>query len=127
MENLIIDHKNGHTSEYRLIPDGQDLPIAYRLPISDKLISILEYHRKNRTRLRFYWGDTDTGQDWGETFDVDGRIGLSRGSKARFPILLHNSRSLGGGSLSSSIVKITTAKGKNLVYIHPNYKERIPL
>lgn len=123
MDNLIIDHNNGHVSEYRLISDGNDLPIAYQLPMSDSLIELLERMRHNKTRLRFHWGDIETGQDWGEFYDIEGRIGLSRGFKARFPILVHNSRSMGGGLLSNSIVKIVTSEGKKLVYIHPNYKE----
>lgn len=119
---LTIDHNNGHKSEYILIPDGGDLPIAYNLGTSPELIEILERHRKQKTRLRFHWGDPETGEDWGEIFDVSGHIGLSRGHQARFPLLIHNKRSMGGGAISTDrIVKITYSKGKAPIYTHPKY------
>lgn len=108
--------------KYKHVPDGNDLPIAYSADTSNELVEILEYHRKAQTRLRFHWGDAKTGKDWDEVFDISGRIGLSRGTEARYPIFVHNTRSLGGGGiLTDCIVKITTTKGKVLIYQHPNY------
>ena len=100
METLTIDHNNGHKTEYNLLQDDSyDLPIAYYKHIPQKLVEALEYARKNNLRIKLDLGDTKTGKSWNEVYDVTGRIGLSRGDKARFPILVHNTRSLGGTSI----------------------------
>jgi hypothetical protein len=85
------------------------------------VIDVLESARANGQRLRLHWGDTSTGQDWGDVNDVTGRIGRSMGP-TRVPILLHNTRSTGGGAiLDHCIVKITTSAGGHVLYQHPTY------
>lgn len=93
----------------------------YNKDTSDKIISILESIRRNRTRVRFYWGDVETGKDWGDEFYVRGTIGRSMGP-VKIPILIYNRRSLGGTAiLTDCIVKITTTKGNHTIYQHENY------
>lgn len=73
-------------------------------------------------RLKFAWGDTETGQDWGETFDVCGYVGNSTGNKP-IPILLPRIDSIGGGAiLDNCIVKISMAKGGKVLWQHPDYQ-----
>lgn len=78
------------------------------------------YHSKKR--VRFHWGNTKTGRDYGDVYDVSGTVGRSTGNK-KIPLLIHNSRSLGGGAiLDDCIVKITESSGaKKILYQHPNY------
>ena len=86
---------------------------AYSTETSDKMIEILERLMANHTRARFHWGDTKTGQDWGDIYNVRGHIGRSTG-RFKIPLLIHNIRSLGGGALlDDSIVKITYANKKD--------------
>lgn len=121
MEKLTIDHQNGHKTDYQLIPDGTDLPIAYHAETPKQVIDVMERLRRNRTRVKLHYGDVNTGRDWNEENDVTGYISLSRGHKARFPILVYNERSMGGGSiLDHRIVKIKGAGG-HIYYQSENY------
>jgi len=104
-------------SKYKKLDNGT----CYAEETSDKMIELLEEIKEEQTRVRFHWGDTKTGKDWGDTYDVKGRIGRSTGS-IKFPLLVYNRRSLGGdGILTDCIVKITTTLGKQTLYEHSNY------
>lgn len=94
---------------------------CYSVKTADDMVKRLESIRVAETRVRFHWGDTETGRDWGDDLGVYGTIGRSTGSKP-IPILLHNCRSTGGGAiLDHCIVKITRARGKQVIYVHPKY------
>lgn len=85
----------------------------------DKVIQILERFRGTNQRIRVFYGDTKTGRNYGDEFDTMGYVRRSMGP-IKVPILVHNSRSIGGGHmLDSSIVRITVDKRN--VYIHPKY------
>lgn len=114
--------KTIHGKEYKTVRQADGLQTAYHIETPDNMVEILETHRKLKTRLRFHWGDIETGRDYGDEWDVKGRIGLSRGSEARYPILVYNARSMGGGQiLTHCIVKITTTEGGRTIYQHPKY------
>lgn len=119
-----IKRENCTTSEkFKLVSAGNDLPIAYHIETSDKVIDVLEQCRKNRTRIILSYGDVKTGKDWHEVYDTTGRIGLSRGFEARFPILLKQNNSIGGGGLlENCILKIRDIKG-NVLYKAKNYQQ----
>ena len=86
-----------------------------------KIKVLLETLYETQQRVRFHWGDIKTGKDWGDIYDVSGRIGRSTGIN-KIPLLIHNRRSLGGGAiLTHCIVKITSSLGKHLIYQHPKY------
>jgi len=71
----------------------------------------IEFLEQSQERVRIFYGDTKTGVAWPEENDVLGRIGCSTG-KNKIPLLIHNSRSTGGGPLlDSSIVAIKNANG----------------
>lgn len=91
----------------------------YCFDTSDMVIQILDNAMKNHERIRVFYGDADTGCDWCEFFDTIGYVGRSTGYM-KAPLLLNNSRSIGGTSiLDGSIVKITI--DKVVVYQHLNY------
>lgn len=122
METLTIDHGNGNSTTYQLVEDGGNLPIAYHAETPKAVVETMERLRKNGTRIRLYYGDVATGRDWLEENDVTGRIGLSRGHKARFPILIATERSIGGSPiLDHCIVKIKAAGA--IAYIAANYQQ----
>ncbi len=95
--------------------------IFYGEKTSDKMIQILYSLQLRKERVRFHWGNVVTGLDWGDDFDVKGTVSNSTGP-ARIPILIHNSRSTGGGAiLTDCIVKITATKSGRVIYQHPKY------
>ena len=97
---------------------------SYHEDTPQRVVNILENLRHNGSRLRIHYGDTDTGRDWMDENDVTGYVGRSGGS-IKIPLLIHNSRSSGGGGiLDHCIVKITTTcQPKRTLYIHPKYHE----
>lgn len=85
------------------------------------VIRVLEFARIHKFRLRLFFGDSVTGRDWLEEWDVAGYIGRTHGP-LKSPILLHNKSSSGGGIVgANSIVKITYSRGGELLYQHPKY------
>jgi hypothetical protein len=85
----------------------------------DEVIKVLEHARQNHTRIRLYYGDTETGRSWLEEYDVEGHVGRSMGP-IKIPILLHNARSIGGGGiLTHCIVKIIVSS--KVLYQHPSF------
>lgn len=112
--NLINDSTG---KSYKKVSDGT----CYYPDTSDEIIKLLEQIRKDNIRCRFHWGNTETGRDWGDTYDVTGTIGRSTGP-IKVPLLIYNSRSTGGeGILTHCIVKIMTTRGKKVLYQHSQY------
>lgn len=87
----------------------------------DEVIRVLESARQNRTRLHISLGDTSNGKDWLEEFESHGYVGRSMGP-VKVPLLVANTRSLGGGSiLAHCIVRIRESAGGRVLYQHPDY------
>lgn len=78
---------------------------------------IVQLH-KSQTRIILDYGDIKSNKSWGEVYDITGRIGVSKGFyDLRWPILVYNSRSIGGGTiLTDCIISIKESKGKRLIY-----------
>lgn len=94
----------------------------YHADTDDKIIEVLERVRANGTRITLEYGDTETGQGWGDLYDITGTIGRSTGP-VKVPLLIHNKRSMGGGAiLDNCIVSIITSRGTGILYTHPTYK-----
>lgn len=92
----------------------QDTPAA--------VINVLEQARRAGIRIRLSYGDTETGRDWLEEWDVEGRISRSMGP-VKVPILLARRTSIGGPAiLEHCIVRIRqTGKGGRVLYRHPKH------
>lgn len=96
--------------------------LCYNIETPIKVIEAIEKAFINRTRVTLDYGHKDTGKSWGEVFDITGRIGRSTGT-IKIPLLVYNTRSMGGGALlSHCIVKMSTSAGNNTLYQHPNYQ-----
>ena len=105
------------TDKYKLV-NGT----SYDKRTDDELIRNLEHCRMNNIRVVLDYGDTKTGSSWNERYDITGRVGRSSG-QIKVPILLHNKRSHGGGSiLTHCIIGIKRSKGKDTLY---RWKEMI--
>lgn len=122
MEKISQSLPNGNTINYKII-NGT----AYHEETPDKIVNIIENARiSNRSiRLRFCYGDTETGRDWGDTIDQCGYIGRSTGS-IKVPLIIKKINSFGGGAiLDNCIIKVEQKhhgdKVYTEVYKHSNY------
>ena len=86
-----------NTTEYKVV-NGT----SYHINTHSTIVDILERARQNRTRIILDYGDTETGQSWGERFDICGYVGRSTG-QSKIPLLVYNSRSLDGGEYLRSL------------------------
>lgn len=103
---------NGNIIKYKETESGT----FYKENIPDELVELLEKLREDKTRVVVDYGDIKTGRSWGEENDIQGYIGRSTG-RIKIPLLIYNSRSLGGGSLlDDCIIGIKTTKGKKVIY-----------
>ena len=88
---------------------------------NDKVKQVLTscYNRKNR--IRIVYGDVNTGNGWLEEYEILGYVGKSAGINP-VPLLINNSRSVGGGSiLTGSILKIVDTQTKQVLFQHEKY------
>ncbi len=98
---------------------------AYHADTPPQVIDILEkcLHSRRQYRFRIWDGDRNTGRAWG---DIEtGYIERSTGP-IKIPILISNTRSLGGpGLLDHCIVKIEYANKKDggILYQHKDFYE----
>jgi hypothetical protein len=82
--------------------------------------AIKSYHG---ARYRVWFGDVETGRAWAEEHETIGYISRTCGVR-KVPLLVHNSRSLGGHVLlDHCIVKI--ARGGRVLYQHPNFSQPV--
>lgn len=87
-----------------------------------EVIDVLERSMRTGMRIRIHYGDTD-GRDWGDVYDVTGRVGRSMGP-LHIPLMVANARSSGGpGILDHCIVRIRHANRRDGgdLYRHPTY------
>ncbi len=97
--------------------------ISYSVDTPDFMVKIIDNLYRQKIRVRFHWGSTQTGEDWGDVYDVSGRVSRSTGIY-KVPLLVHNRGSTGGGAiLTNSIVMIRHANKKDggVIWKHPNY------
>jgi hypothetical protein len=84
------------------------------------VMQALERANNTGTRIRIWYGDTNTGLAWAEENDVVGYVGRSTG-KIKAPLLIQNKRSADAGIIvHSCIVRIDTTQGRTL-YKHRNF------
>lgn len=89
-------------------------------PQSVKLL--LEGLMGTNRRVRLFYGDKETGEYWGDEYDVTGTIGRSTGPQP-IPLLINNRRSMGGSSILTDCVVRMLVDGRE-VYRHPRYFSR---
>ena len=81
------------------------------------LHALIDSARLTRQRVRFWYGDTVTGQSWHEENDVTGFIGRSTGPN-HTPLLLRTKHSASGPALLDHCI-IRMDISKKTVYSHP--------
>lgn len=140
----IIDYKN---KKYKLVKSFDNKEILYPENLKNEIIDILEKSRKQETFLLVITGDTDSGKSWNETYDIKGKIGLSKGFDYYFPLMICfkekydnlNEKSLkslrkiinndnlnkylndGGSLILGNIIGIKNIFTNKELYKHPNF------
>lgn len=88
---------------------------------NDTLKQLLENLHVNHTRVRIWYGETETGKAWLDEHDVKGTIGRSTGEK-KTPLLIPKYNSSGGGAiLYGCIVRIDNIAEKRTIYQHKDF------
>lgn len=88
---------------------------------SHKVCKIIDRCIKNGTRVRLFYGDTDSGRDWREENDVLGTIGRTLGP-FKSPILIPKGKNGGTMVLERHLVKIMDADSRHTLWAHERYK-----
>jgi hypothetical protein len=94
--------------------------VYYRDTTPPEVVLQIERARECGHRIRLWLGDTKTGRDWMEEWDVVGTVGCSMGP-IKSPLLLRTSRSISGGIISTDAIVRLFANGRE-VYRHPKYR-----
>ena len=99
-------------TEYRIEGDT-----AYHIDTPIPVIEILEDARRNRSRIRIWYGKD--GRCWNDEFDTIGTVGRSTG-QYKIPLLIKNSRSIGGAAiLDDCIIRVDVNYGRgNIVAVY---------
>jgi len=93
---------------------------TYNEATNEEVRRIIDGLVNSRSRVRIFLGNTETGDAWPEEYDVTGRIGRSTGPQ-KIPLVVHSSRSYGGGALlDHCVVGIVRTDGYWL-YKHPRF------
>ena len=72
-------------------------------------------------RVRLFYGDTNTGREWGEENDVLGTIGRTSGP-LKSPILVPKGERSGTTILEHCLVKIMNADTRRVLWVHDRYQ-----
>lgn len=99
---------------------NRDLGTWFDPDTPKKARTLLEQYRKSRAKVRVFYGDTKTGRDWMEEYDMVGHIGRSGGSM-KIPLLISEGEHGGLGLLDSCIVRMIDVETRKEVYCHPRY------
>lgn len=88
--------------------------VVYHIDTPHKVIHTLNSAMMENLRVIVHYGDSSPVKYWGDT--ETGYIGRTTGP-LKAPILVYNSRSMGGGIiLTNKILKIQASKGKKVLY-----------
>jgi hypothetical protein len=86
-----------------------------------EVCKIIDRCIKNGTRVRLFYGDTDTGREWGEENDVLGTVGRTAGP-LKSPILVSKGGCSGAAILEHCILKIMDADTRRVLWVHDRYQ-----
>lgn len=110
---LTWTHAHGSV-HYRKAPSG----VHYHARTAPEVVKILEMARVSSLKVRLFYGDPETGKDWLEEHDVEGRLGNSMGP-LKVPLLVAPGQIGGAPLLDQCIVRIQV-RGME-AWRHPNY------
>lgn len=130
MEKKELLLSNGNTLYYKVV-NGTYYNYAIKLKDGtyeerdeqemEKVIMALETARMTKKRVRFWYGDTDTGRSWNDEYDIIGRIGRSNGDYKE-PLVIAKRNSWGGPTiLTDRIIRIDEVETGRIMYKQYNF------
>ena len=93
----------------------------YREGTPRPVIDALENAIHTKKRVRLFYGDKETGRDWGNEYDVTGTIGRSTGN-IKIPLIIAKQTSIGGPAILVDCIIRLIIDGRE-VYRHPKYNQ----
>lgn len=87
----------------------------------DEVRRVLEKVRLNKTKVRLFLGDPETGRDWAGEYDLMGTVGRSSGI-TKVPLLVADGDDGGGAILDACILKIQRVSDGKVLYQHELYQ-----
>lgn len=93
--------------------------VSYNVTTPRAVVNALEAARRNRDRVRLFYGDAKTGRNWMDEYDVTGRVSNSMGP-VKIPILVAKENSTGGGGILDDCIVRMLVNGRE-VYRHPTF------
>jgi hypothetical protein len=116
--NILSTYKWTGPTGVDFVQEESPVGTFYHHDTPHEVRAILDTAIANRSRLRLWYGDTETGKQWNDEYDMLGYIGRSTG-RIKIPLIIANSRSMGGpGILDNCIIAIATRPGV-FAYKHP--------
>lgn len=108
--------------------DGKQTEVNYKVlngtyydeRTPDAVVQALEVARKYNDRVSLRYGDTATGRDWLDLYDISGTVGRSCGS-VKIPLLIKSKRSTGGGGILTHCIVKLVVNGR-IAYQAPTYR-----
>lgn len=95
----------------------------YHDTTAPEVVELLEAAKASGSRIRVFLGDTKTGKPWMDEYGVCGTVGQSMGPH-KIPLLICNSRSLGGGAILADCIIRLLINGRER-YRHAKYQEPV--
>lgn len=118
-ERGALDVLEKHKALIRLA-QGRNIGTWFHPETPRKVRQVLEAARKNGSRLRIFYGNTQTGRDWMEENDVLGTIGRSTGV-LKIPLMIADGEHSGPRLLDQCIVRIIRVDDRKELYRHRRY------
>jgi hypothetical protein len=100
--------------------EGRKIGTWFSFSTPTKVRNIIEKYRKEGGRLRVFYGDTQTGLDWLDEYEVMGEVRRSMGLM-QIPLLIGKGEDGSSGMLDSCIVRILDADTREELYRHKKY------
>ncbi len=88
---------------------------------SPEVCKVIDRCIKNSTYVRLFYGDTESGRDWGEENNVIGTVSRTTGP-LKTPILMPKGENFGDIIPEQCIVKIVDADTRRTLWAHERYK-----
>ncbi len=94
--------------------------VYYHDTTPPEVIKHLEKAMASYSKVRFFYGDRETGKNWMDEYDVCGRVASSMGPR-KIPLIITSECKSGGPGILADCIVCLIVDGRE-VYRHPKFK-----